>query len=393
MYSEKFEDIRPYRDSEINSAMYRISRDPNFERVITSFFPDHTASEIRKIITGIFTIYDFQKRVMLPILHAIMNKSVKEYSFSGLQNVNKLSKHLYISNHRDIVLDALFLQKTLFENEIDTTEVTFGSNLMSSDFIVDVGKSNKMFKVIRSASPKDFLRNSRLLSNYIRYTLMAQKHSVWIAQRNGRTKDGVDKTDQGLIKMLSISGNKDFIQNFTELNITPVSISYEYESCDYLKVRETCLSKSNTYLKSKNEDLHSIITGVTQNKGNVHLAICDPISIEEIENLSKFKHNQKYDAMAKLIDTRIIDNYRLWKTNYIAFDTLSKSNQFRKHYSENEKSDFIEYMKEQLSKITDIDDFESLQQLFLELYANPVICYLKLISGKQQAYSIEFDLK
>jgi hypothetical protein len=381
MLAEQLDDIRPYYDSEIQPAMIRITQNPNFDRVVASFFPSKSLPEMREIVQNISTINDFQSIVMYPILQGIMNNSVSSYSSSDLQKVDKSKNYVFIANHRDIVLDALFLQKTLVENGLETTEVTFGSNLMSSDFIIDIGKSNKMFKVIRSASPKDFLKNSRLLSSYIRYTLGTQKHSIWIAQRNGRTKDGLDKTDQGLIKMLSISGPRDFTRNFSELNLLPISISYEYEPCDYLKVRELYLSKRITYMKSKDEDLQSIITGVTQIKGNIHLAISDPISIEELENIDLLRNNQKFDALAKKIDSRIITNYKLWNNNYIAFDILSGLDQYKHLYTADEKSRFLEYMNKQIDKISDIDDLKGLTTLFLELYANPVSANQKYVSS------------
>jgi hypothetical protein len=380
MLAEQLNDIRPFYDSEIQPAMFRITQNSNFDRVVALFFPGKSLPEMREFVQNISTIYDFQTKVMYPILQGIMNNSVNTYSFSGLHKVDKSKNYVFISNHRDIVLDALFLQKTLVENGLETTEVTFGNNLMSSDFIIDIGKSNKMFKVIRAASSRDFLKNSRLLSSYIRYTLGTQKHSVWIAQRNGRTKDGLDKTDQGLIKMLSISGSKDFTRNFSELNLLPISISYEFEPCDYLKVRELYLSKRISYVKSKDEDLQSIITGVTQNKGNIHLAISDPISIEELKTIDLLRNNQKFDNLAKKIDSRIITSYKLWNNNYIAFDILSGLEQYKHLYSEDEKSRYLQYMNKQISKILDVDDLEGLTTLFLELYANPVSAYQKFVS-------------
>ncbi|NPA45567.1 MAG: glycerol acyltransferase, partial [Chlorobi bacterium] len=236
--------------------------------------------------------------------------------------------------------------------------------------VYDIGKINKMFKVYRKGTPKELLKKTIQLSEYIRYTIFNKKQSVWIAQRGGRTKDGFDKTQTGIIKMLNSSGSGSIYENIKSLNVFPLSISYEFEPNDYLKVNELLNTKNGKYIKAENEDLNSIIEGIRMNKGRIHLAFGKPINddLKELENISRT--NEKIKKVAEIIDNQIYSNYKLWPNNYIAADVLNEDNKFSKFYSEKEKENFINYKNKQLLKVK--GNKEKANELFLKIYANPV---------------------
>jgi len=263
------------------------------------------------------------------------------------------------------------LQQVFHINGFPTTEITFGSNLMSSQLVIDIGKSNKMFKVARGGNAREFYENLLHLSEYIRYTITEKGESIWIAQRNGRTKDGNDATDQGIIKMFGMSNTHDLVKSIEELNIVPIAVSYQWESCDMLKTRELYLSRDGAkYVKQKDEDLISILTGITQQKGNVHFSLCKPLEKEEYIEFANESPNKFYKNITNLIDERIYSNYKLWNTNYIAHDILHKKSAFSTFYSNSDREKFVEYMNNGLSLLD--GDRSELQEIFLKIYANPV---------------------
>jgi hypothetical protein len=257
---------------------------------------------------------------------------------------------------------------------VETTEIAVGDNLITSSFIEDITRSNKMIKVIRSSNPREVYTTSKVLSEYIRYNVANQKSSVWIAQRNGRTKDGIDVTEQGLLKMFDMSGSGDFVKDFAELSILPTSISYEFEPCDIQKAVEMYVSRRQKYVKAEGEDLKSILTGIMQPKGNIHIAFNEPVSLEEIQDASQLDKNEKFKAICTAMDRRIVAEYKLWGNNYIAYDMLNATNEYASMYTAEQKAAFEGYMAAQLAsvKLPDIDMVE-LKEIFLSIYANPVV--------------------
>jgi hypothetical protein len=243
---------------------------------------------------------------------------------------------------------------------------------MTNQFIIDLGKVNRMFKVYRSGNRMELFRNSQILSAYIRYTITQKRTSAWIAQRNGRTKDGNDKTESGLLKMFNISGTCNFRESFEELNIVPLAVSYEYEPCCAFKIKELlAAAKGIPYQKGPQEDLMSIITGITQQKGCIHLAAGTPVNqlIPQTDGLQNI--NDKINKLAALIDSSIYDHFRLWPANYISFDMLSHGKKFARHYSAIEVEEFKSHMEKELSIFT--GDTTLHKDLLLKIYANPVI--------------------
>ena len=368
---DKFEDLRPYYESEISPAMQRIA-DSSYLPVMAKFiFPDKEVAEVRDLLLKIKTIDEFQFQVMYYFNKTVVEQTIGEFTCSGIEQLDLNKSYLFISNHRDIVLDSSLMQYLFYENGLRTTEITFGSNLMSSQLVVDIGKSNKMFKVVRGGSIRDFYKNSMHLSEYIRYTITEKKESIWIAQRNGRTKDGSDATDQGIIKMFCMSNTDHAVHSADELNIVPVAVSYGVEPCDIFKTRELYLSRNGkAYVKKEGEDVQSILTGITQYKGNVHFSICKPICREELDFIAKNYPNEFHKKIALLIDERIYANYKLHNNNYIAHDIRSGKDIYKSCYSAEEKERFIDRKKQMLEQID--GNKEILESIFLGIYANPV---------------------
>ena len=372
----KFEDIRPYRDEEVPEAMKRITDSVSFPMMALYVFPDDTVEKTKERVRKYKNSHEFQHDTMSTLNSQVIKRSMTEFTYRGLEQIDKNKAYLYVSNHRDIMLDSSLLQYVLDKNGYDTTEITFGANLMMNPLIVDIGKSNKMFKVERpGGSIKEFYRQETHLSEYIRYVITERQQSVWIAQRNGRTKDGKDKTDQGIIKMFCMSKREDKIGALKELNIVPVSISYEWESCDILKTLELYESQFANYTKKPGEDLTSILTGITQEKGRVHIEICKPIEPEELDKYENLTNNEYHKEVAKLIDSRIDGEYRLYPTNYIAYDILHGTQKHKNRYTKEEKDKFIERLQ-QLERY-DTCDIEKLKDIFLGIYSNPVDNKLK----------------
>jgi hypothetical protein len=303
----------------------------------------------------------------------VLEQTVDHFSYDGISNIDPEKRFLVLSNHRDIILDPAITQLVLFRNNIPLTEIAVGDNLVSSPTIEYLLRSNRMIKVIRGITARELYLSSQMLSKYIRLNITNQRSSIWLAQRQGRTKNGYDTTEQGLLKMLDMSGTSDFQKNFEELNIIPMSISYEYEPCDILKARENLISRTQKYVKAEGEDLNSILVGIQQPKGNVHLNIGTSLTTEEIAEAAACDKNDRYQSIRHAIDKRIIEGYRLWKNNYVAYDMLNDSDKYSHLYELADVEKFTEYMQKQLATVEPELDRADLKTLFLEIYANPVV--------------------
>jgi 1-acyl-sn-glycerol-3-phosphate acyltransferase len=366
-----FDDIRPYYEDEIPAAMKRIAASSSFPLLSSYVYPDEAVKDVRERVAGFKTVREFQQETMSLMNKRVIDLTISDFSCTGLERLSKDKSYLYVSNHRDIVLDSSLLQYFLNANGYDTTEITFGANLMMNQLVVDIGKSNKMFKVERpGGNIKEFYKGSKHLSEYIRYVIKEKKQSVWIAQRNGRTKDGNDSTDQGIIKMFCLSEPEDKIKALADLHIVPVSISYEWESCDILKALELYESQYTKYTKKPGEDLNSILTGIIQYKGQVHIEICQPISKADLSSLESLTKNEYHKAVASLIGSRIHTAYRLYPNNYIAHDIRYGNTRYQDMYTVEQRLAFEHH----LSKLDKYDtcDMEQLRDIFLGIYSNPV---------------------
>jgi 1-acyl-sn-glycerol-3-phosphate acyltransferase len=367
-----FDLLRPYFDSESKDVMERIAQYETYHKAMAFIFPTMSKEEIIKKALDTKSPYEFQTGYMRHAIWSIVNQSANGLTWSGIDKLDKDKSYLFIANHRDILLDSAILQIILDKEEFETSEITFGSNLMDNGFITDFGRMNRMFAVKREGTVKELYEISRQLSAYIRHTIVDKNTSVWIAQRNGRTKDGNDLTQTGLLKMLNLSNyNKAFKTSIIELNIVPLTISFEYEPCDKLKIQELYLSSLHSkYVKAPGEDLTNILTGIKQPKGKIHLAFGTPIKkeLDELDNISN--ENEKIKLLTSIIDKQIHQNYKLNAVNYIAYDIINQTNLFQNSYTEAEKQEFIDYTNQQISEIIGEEDI--LRNLFIKMYSMPV---------------------
>jgi hypothetical protein len=369
-----FEDIRPYYDSEVNAAVHRIVAEPTFELMLQFLFPDQPHQPIIDNLKNAHSAEAFQRQFMHPAVYAILDKTSAGLTCSGFDALPKNEGFLFISNHRDIVLDAAILQVLLYDHGLDSSEISFGDNLMYNQFVIDMGKVNKMYTVFRSGNIKEFYRNSLLLSSYLRNSLTVEKHSAWIAQRNGRTKNGDDRTEIALLKMLNMSGNKSIARNLRELNIVPMTVSYEFEPCCRSKVFELySRAKTGGYTKQPGEDLMSILNGFRQYKGGVHIAVDSILQIDnEIDGLAG---NDAFGNIAGTIDRSVYKHYKLWPNNYIAHDLYYENEEYRSKYTTNQKGVFLQYMEKELQGLD--GDRNELEKILLLIYANALTNAIK----------------
>ncbi len=387
----EFTDICPYTDQEAVEALGKLADHPAVLEVSKAIFPDKESEFLRKVLKSIKSIDEFQKLVMNKAIEWVLSTTAHNFSYDGIANIKKLDgkKFVAMSNHRDIILDPAITQVVLYRNAIPMTEIAVGSNLLSNKYVEYLIRSNRMIKVIRGINARQLYLSSQVLSKYIRDCVTSGRSSVWIAQREGRAKNGVDTTEQGLLKMLDMSGTGDFTTNFELLNIVPLSISYEYEPCDILKARELLISRTQKYVKGSREDLISIMTGIEQQKGNIHLNIGEPLTHDEIQAASYCMKNDRYQAIRHAVDVRIIEGYKLWKTNYIAYDMVNHCFKYSKMYSPDEAAQFTEYVEKQLDKVEKSLCRADLRNIFLNIYANPVLSKEKLAEEKNSANSEE----
>ena len=370
----EFNDIAPFNDEETAAALTRLANHPNVPWISRFIFPDKPETFLADVMRNIRTVDEFQATIMSKAVEWVIKNTIKEFTFSGLENIQQLGcKFLAMSNHRDIILDPAIMQLVLLKAGIPETQICVGDNLLKSKSVELLIRSNRMIKVIRGISARELYLSSQLLSRYIRETITSGNSSVWIAQRQGRTKNGLDTTEQGLLKMVDMSGSKDFVQNFMELHIVPLSISYEYEPCDILKAREVLISRTQKYVKGENEDLESIVQGIRQYKGCVHLEIGNPLTEEEIRAAAACDKNDRYQYIRQAVDKRVLLGYRLWKTNYMAYDLVEQHQKYASMYTPEEMSAFQGYVEKQLQLVEPELDKEELKDIFLRIYANPVL--------------------
>ena len=369
----EFESISPYTDEEAAEALSKLAEFPLLSQVSRQFFPEESPDFLKNLLKSIKTIDDFQILVMQKFVRWVIEHTARNFSYNGVTNIDPERKFLALSNHRDIMLDPAITQLILYTNGIPMTEIAVGDNLITNQTIEWLIRSNRMIKVVRGISARELYLSSQMLSKYIRLNITEQRSSIWLAQRQGRTKNGYDITEQGLLKMLDMSGTSDFQTNFEELNIIPMSISYEYEPCDILKAREMVISRKHKYVKAEGEDFNSIVTGIMQQKGNIHLNIGKPLTSDEIAEAAKCDKNDRYQLIRHAVDTRVIEGYKLWKNNYVAYDLANQSYKYSHLYEPADVEQFIAYMQKQLDTVEPEVNREDLRRIFLDIYANPVV--------------------
>lgn len=368
-----YEDIRPFNDSESVEALKRASTNRLMEPISAFIFPGRDPDILRNTLNTVRGVDDFQTRVMLPAIRSIVGRTTKGLTWEGLDWFEEGKCYTMLSSHRDIVLDSAFIQYILKDNGLPFTEIAVGDNLIYNQFMEDLMRSNRMIKVIRGQSNRELLAVSKELSSYIRMRVTDEENpsSVWISHRNGRTKDGCDLTEQGLLKMLFMSGSPDFAENFGELSIMPTAISYEIESCGIKKAYETYIRKMmGTYSKRPGEDLESVIQGIIQQKGRVHVAFCQPLTREELDYCASLEKNARFRALASLVDDRILKAWRIWPSNIAAAEMLTGRQPSDRHETER----FERYLKEEIDSLPKhLGDHRAIREILIDIYAQPVL--------------------
>lgn len=372
--NSEFNDIAPFGDEDAAAGLSKVADHPAVPWVSKYIFPNQPETYLRDILRSIRTVDQFQSMVMSKAVEWVIQTTVKDFSYDGLDKLRAIDGcYLAMSNHRDIILDPAFTQLILYRNGFPMTQIAVGDNLLKDPTVELLIRSNRMIKVIRGISARELYLSSQLLSKYIRESITSGIGSVWIAQKEGRTKNGLDITEQGLLKMFNMSGSGDFVKDFKELNIVPMSISYEYEPCDILKARELLISRTQKYVKTEHEDLQSIMMGIKQYKGNVHLQIGDPLTDQELYEASLCDKNDRFQSIRHAMDRRIISGYRLWKTNYMAYDIVNPGGKYSDKYTPEELAAFKKYIEGQLTKVEPTLNQEDLRDILLHIYSNPVL--------------------
>ncbi len=373
-----FDTIRPYHDQEVNSALTDLINHSMMKALFDYAFPGKDINFYNDKIKEIHSIYDFHSKVIYPALSRVIKETANELGSFGFEQLDQTTSYLYISNHRDIVLDTSITNLVLLENKLRMTASAIGDNLVGTPFLHKFSKINRNFLVHRSLSPRDMLIKSKELSAYIPH-LMKNGNSIWLAQKEGRTKDGNDQTNPGILKMLSLNKPKEMhlCDYFKTLNIIPLSISYEYDPTDYMKMPAVLAALNGVkYKKTKNEDFNNILKGVLGYKKDIHL-VCGTNLDDYLDELKEkdLSVNLTIKAFAQKVTEQIQINYQLHETNYIAFDILNNTEASKAHYTEDAVKIFIKRM----AKSIDIKDAELVKN-FLLMYANPVINKLKIQS-------------
>ena len=382
--NNEFAGIAPYTDAEAAEAMNRLAKH-RYTRLISKYlFPQERRDYLSNLLKEIHTVDDFQQGVVSKAVAWVIETTSDGFTYDGVENIKALpGRYLAMSNHRDIVLDPALTQYVLFQNGLPQTEIAVGDNLIKDSKTVEaLLRCNRMVTVVRGVSARELYLSSQVLSKYIRQGITSGRASMWIAQRQGRTKNGVDITEQGLLKMFDMSGTKGFKENFEELNIVPMSISYEYEPCDVRKAREVLISRTQKYVKKRNEDMHSIIMGIRQQKGHIHLQIGKPLTSEEIAAASLCDKNDRYQWIRHVVDRRVIEGYKLWKTNYLCYDLVYGTDKYAAYYTPEDVTVFKKYMEHRLNKVERSLDRDALRDIFLKIYSNPVLSKEQLASEK-----------
>ena len=368
-----FDDIRPFNDSEVNHYLKLLLEDETFQHILRFIFDDQSKiDQIKFALFNIHTIRDFQMNVVYQMIEdLILKKSTDGLTSSGLDHLEKNVSYLFISNHRDIILDSAIMNYLIVLEGMNTTEIAIGNNLLIEKWIEYAVKLNRAFVVRRNLPARELLLASKKLSEYIRRDITINNTSVWIAQREGRTKDGNDKTQQALLKMLNFSNINEYGDGFKELRIVPLSISYEFEPCGISKVAELYKKQTEGFEKTQDDDMRSMGEGLVQQKGRVHFGFGEPI-VDEIDSIGKNEPiADQVEKLAGMIDQQIYQNFKLWPNNYIAEDLLLNSKNNVEHYSEEQFARFSATVDEAVNSIS--GDPEVIRSMFLKMYVNPLL--------------------
>lgn len=374
----QYDEIRPYSPEELPAVLSELLEDPMFTAIVQNFFQGVPVEALKAKMLSCRNNLEFQKAFIYPLIKQLLAKNCTGLTFESALEPTK--RYTYVSNHRDIVLDSALLSIVLIENGFeDTPEIAIGDNLLIYPWIKKLVRVNKSFIVQRSLSMREMLESSRRMSSYMHYAINEKQQSIWIAQREGRAKDSNDRTQESVLKMMAMGGEGTPTERLKSLNIAPLSISYEYDPCDYLKAQEFQQKRDNPdFKKSREDDLKNMQTGIFGYKGQVHYQVAPCIN-EWIDEMSTLPKGEFFSAVAQRMDADIYRNYRLYPGNYVAADLLEGSTRFASHYTEEQKQQFEKYVQSRIALVElPNPDTAYLRERILEMYANPVLNQLSV---------------
>jgi hypothetical protein len=383
-----FSTMRPYNDAELQAAIDRMVQEPLLIKMMKWVYPGLRKAEILNMIQEVRNVQQFQEEISAPAVKVITQMTTSGVSFTNESEIEPEKAYLFISNHRDIILDSALLNVSLIERGIPTTEIAIGDNLLKLQLVRDIVRCNKNFIVSRDINAKEMLYYSLRMSNYIRHTITEKKTSIWIAQREGRSKDGDDRTATGLLKMFTLSSKDQPEDALVELNLRPMCVSYEFDPCDLLKTNELMhIRHFGKYEKKPGEDFHSMVTGLTGHKGKVNICVGRPLN-QAFEKMRLITNkNEKFRILSEAIDEEMHRIYHLWPNNYIAYDLLHGNREYKDKYSNIQRIAFANYIRGHVLKLAlsrkksgiPSENFNSTaREILLQMYANPVINKRKL---------------
>ncbi|MEI6123317.1 MAG: hypothetical protein WCQ95_06780 [Bacteroidota bacterium] len=369
-----YNEIRPYNDLEVPYAVGELVRDADFITFLRYLFPNFNRAKFVRDFKTINNIYDFQAKFAYAALNVVIERTIESLTCSGVEGLEKGKSYLFISTHRDIVLDSSLMNYLLFEHGHQISQTAIGDNLFVSPMVTHLLKLNKSFTVKRNIPQRAFYDYSKQLSAYITDVIVNKNSSVWLAQREGRAKDGDDKTQYGLLKMLVMHGDKNEKEIFSKLKVLPVAVSYEYDPCDVMKAVELyAVANELPFQKTPDKDFKSMLTGIQGLKGKVHVAFGKMLEKDTTDDTTtKGNINEWLKKKAEQVDKQVYSIYKLWNTNYIAYDLLNESARFSNEYNEAGKEQFVAYINEKLVKIPVEFNKEEVFKIILAMYANPV---------------------
>lgn len=371
----KFDSIRPFYDSEVNTALKSLLHHPMMKAMMDFTFPEMEETTWKDQLSRTHSIRDFQINFVYQSIQRVLERSSEGLTTSGFEKLEPNTPYLFISNHRDIILDTSLLNVSLFDHGLVMTSSAIGDNLVQKEFLLKLSRLNRNFLVQRGLSPRELLQSSKLMAEYMYHLLSKENRSVWIAQREGRTKDGNDATHQGVLKMIAMASDEQNCMDFLKkIKIVPVSISYEYDPTDALKMPQLlAISKDEEYIKEKNEDFITLLSGIIGQKKRIHIHVGDILENEyEKIKIENDNNNKQIQALAQVIDDSILKSYKLWPTNFIAYDILNTTSRFAHLYDDKERQLF----ERRLEMRIDAEN-ETMKAGFLAMYANPVVNKLK----------------
>ena len=374
---QEFDTIRPWEPEDLPEVFDRLLSNDQFKQVLAYLYPQVPFEMIAQKLKACKTNLDFQLAFAYDFVHGILKKAATgcEMDCTSLDNTRN---YTFISNHRDIVLDSAILDVLLVDNGFKTTcEIAIGDNLLSLPWVKDLVRVNKAFIVERALSMRQMLMSSKRLSDYMHFAIKEKNENIWIAQREGRAKDSDDRTQEALLKMMAMGGEGTPLERIKSLNLVPLSISYEYDHCDFLKAKEFQQKRDiEGFKKSKQDDLDNMRTGIFGYKGRVHYCAAAPVNTW-IDSLADLPKADFFKALAEGIDRAIHAGYLITPGNCVAADELAGEERYvGKGYTPEQKAAFDKYIVERLALIDLPNKDEAfLRRMMLEMYANPLKNY------------------